>query len=135
MIKLMELTEVDTIMDMWSKEMKNITGLDKEIDSYAQTVEDAFGHANVYVFHSGEDISGFAAIMEGFFISDLVYKSDETGKSLILELKKRYDELQTDLHHNHKANTLLPKLGITKLEGSTHDVLGFNENGYEWLRE
>lgn len=135
MIKLMEISEIDTILYLWNHEMKELTGLDKEIDDYAPALEEALGHGNVYVAHNGEEIIGFAAVMEGFFISDIIFNNDVTGENLVIELKDRYDELQTDVHHKHKANVLLPKLGFKKLEESKHDILGFDEIEYEWLSE
>lgn len=131
MIKLMELSETDAIMNLWRKEMKSITGLNEEINEYSEAVEEALGHANVYVAHEANKVIGFATVLEGFYISDLIYTEEEIGKALLSELKNRYDELQIDIHHDHKANQLLPVMGFTKLSNGEHDILGFDEIEYE----
>ena len=133
MIKLMELSETKSIMDLWRREMKELTRLDEEINEFSEVVEEALGHANVYVAHKNKEISGFVTVLEGFYISDFFYDDEETGKALIEDIKKRYDELQTDLHHKHQANHLLPQIGFSKLGHGEHDVLGFDEIQYEWL--
>ena len=135
MIELMELSETKKIMDLWRKEMKELTKLDEEIDDFSIVVEEVLGHANVYVAHKDKEITGFATVIEGFYISDIFFDQPTTGEELINELKKRYDELQIDLHHDHPANQVLIKLGFSKLKNGEHDILGFEEIEYEWLSE
>lgn len=135
MIELMELSETKNIMDLWRKKMKELTKLDEEINDFSIVVEEVLGHANVYVAHKDKEISGFATVIEGFYISDIFFDEPNTGEALISELKKRYDELQIDLHHEHPANELLNTLGFSKLKHGEHDVLRFEEIEYEWLGE
>lgn len=134
-IQLMDVSETPEVMELWKKEMIQLTNLEDEINLFAQTVEETLGHANVYLVKENKKIMSFATVLEGFYISDFFYQSEDIGRELIDNLKTRYDELQIDLHHKHPANSLLEELGFHKLEHGEHDVLGFEEIQYEWLGE
>lgn len=135
MVELMKIEETEDVLNLWEKKTKEITNLDHEVDEYKDAMEEAIGHANIYVHHNKQKrIDGFAMIIEGVYMSDLIYPSKDVGIEIIDILKERYDEIQTDVHIDHPANELLPKLGFSFREKAVHDVMGYSENEYEWLK-
>lgn len=132
-IQLMNVSETPELMELWKKEMIKLTDLEEEINIFSLAVEETLGHANVYLVKEDDKINSFATVLEGFYISDLFYLNEETGRALISDLQTRYDELQIDLHRDHSANSLLESLGFTKLGHGEHDVLEFEEIQYEWI--
>ena len=84
MVELMKLKETNKVMELWTKEMFQLTNDEMKVNSLAFEVKEELGHGNVYVYHNEDgEITSFATVHEGYFISDLIVEGEMACKALI----------------------------------------------------
>lgn len=135
MIRLMEIPELSIVMELWRDHLINQVKVDVQmVEDYEPAAEEMMQHANVYVYIEKEEIKGFASVVGGYYISNLVIYENEAIEEMLIYLKERYDELQVDLPANTIALDVLLKNEFTLLGDAVHDVLKYKEKELEWLR-
>lgn len=135
MIQLMTIPQTKTVLDMWFDKLDKLNEDTQAVKDYKETLEEVIGHANVYVYLDANDIKAAAIIHEGYYLSDLIYQDKEIAIELIEEIKKRYDELQADVHVDDKLNEVMAATGFKFLGKSQHDLFSYEENQYEYLAQ
>lgn len=133
MIKLMEYSETREVMELWRQEMTKLSKQEIEVKALLSEVEESMEHANVYVQHKDNEITGFATIVEGFYIADLIGDNESTLTELIKEMQSRYDELQISVHYEESSNNILKQLGFIQFGESEHEIFKHKLLEYEWF--
>ncbi len=135
-VRLVTIAEEEKVLQLWEEKSKELLGPEyqEKLGDYREAVEEMIGHANVYVLEKEGDIIAFTSIVGGYYISNFFADTKEEGDLLMAVLKERYEELQADFHEDAKINQWMEAWGFEKLGTAHHDVLGYPENQYEWLK-
>ena len=135
MIRLMKITEIERVMDIWSSYLIDTIGVEKgQVAEYEPAAFEMMQHANVYVYVEDNLVTGFISIVGGYYVSNLIFSETEEVKEALQFVQERYDELQVDLFEQANANEVLLSQGFKFLGKGIHDVLGYDEKEYEWLK-
>lgn len=135
-VRLVTIPEEEKVLRLWEEKSKELLGPEyqEKLGDYREAVEEMIGHANVYVLEKEGDIIAFTSIVGGYYISNFFVDTKEEGDLLMEFLQERYDELQIDVHHESKVNHWMENWGFENLGVGKHDILGYTELQYEWLK-
>lgn len=140
MVRLMEIQELPTVLEMWkviNKEAHPFIGEDYW-DNQDETMIQTFGNANVYVYVEHDVIKGFAFVVEGYYLGG-VFVEDKArrrkfGTELVNFIKSRYDELVINIYDENKsAQSFITSLGFSKEETEIEEATGVSETTYAWF--
>ncbi|CAM3713503.1 hypothetical protein ERUR111494_08235 [Erysipelothrix urinaevulpis] len=134
MVTLMTIPQTKTVLNLWKEDLKKQINDEELFKSYSEDLGSVIGHANVYIIEDGGTITDYAIIVEGYYLAALNYASNESAKILLDYVKTKYDEIQIDVLKENEKNQVLLDNQFTFIEETTNEVLGIQENAYEFLK-
>ena len=140
MVRLMEIQELNTVLDMWTEINKEVhTFVDAQYwDEQRETMIEVLGNANVYVYDEHDVIKGFAFIVEGYYLGGVFVEAPARRRKfatgLITFIKSRYDELVVTIYEdNTLAQDFILTQGFAREESDVDEATGVNEITYGWF--
>ena len=119
MIKMLDISEIDNIMEIWIAENINSHSFisKKYWEENYEYVKSALPYAKVIVYEDNNKIKGFIGIVEGSYIAGLFvsskYQSKGIGSKLLNKCKEEYTSLKLDVYaKNLKAVNFYKRHGF-----------------------
>lgn len=119
MIKMLDISEIDNIMEIWIAENINSHSFisKKYWEENYKYVKSALPYAKVIVYEDNNKIKGFIGIVEGLYIAGLFvsskYQSKGIGSKLLNKCKEEYTSLKLDVYaKNLKAVNFYKRHGF-----------------------
>lgn len=119
MIKMLDISEIDNIMEIWIAENINSHSFisKKYWEENYEYVKSALPYAKVIVYEDNNKIKGFIGIVEGLYIAGLFvsskYQSKGIGSKLLNKCKEEYTSLKLDVYaKNLKAVNFYKRHGF-----------------------
>lgn len=140
MITLMTISEIESVMNLWSKSMKEQFSSDvyfKQLPSEIE-IKEIYETSNIYVVKDEDStIVGYASIVEGGYLENIYIEENYRRKSLATQLidsiKLKYDEIVTDIFEdNTEAIHFFNKMNFVNEGTSLNDTLNKNEIAFYW---
>lgn len=140
MVRLMEIQELNTVLDMWVEINKEVhTFVEAQYwEDQREVMVEVLGNANVYVYDEHDVIKGFAFVVEGYYLGGVFVEEPARRRKFATELltliKSRYDELVVTIYEDNKlAQDFILSQGFAREESDVDEATGAREITYGWF--